>query len=397
MMRRERLYWADTVYDRLDRLRLLDLLAQAGYVHNVDELAEMGRSELIDTLIDTQTDSEYAAEEAHEDYPLRRPIRTPVPGLLTATARRRVHVRWETDWRTALRSLLEPGAPWDPPASARDGDVVVTVLGCEPPVVAAVEEVGRARCARRPVLLAQPVTWRGLWFRAGAAEPRPSVARLSRDLSARLIQALRVELAEPEPTFLRAGDCTYYRTSPTAIDVLSALQSHQRGGARQARCDSCDAATSLRAHFERPIHENVSLEIQDHIDDVVQLCDDCHRLMHPHSVAAQRRSLHRQRALAAPACPTCGAGRARRIVWGLPADPDLVDDPDTILAGCVVDGAVPAQWRCRACGDDFATVSTATVRGSRLGPPPPGSRPGDPPALERPRDLPRRRNDAPET
>lgn len=397
MTRRERLYWADTVYDRIDRMKLVELVAQAGYEHEPDELADMSRSDLIDLLMDTQTEAEYDAEEAHEDYPLRRPVRIPVPAWLTATDRTRVNVRWEVDWRPALRGLLESDTPPDAPATARDGDIVVTVLGCTPPVVAAVEEVGTAPRVGQRLLLAQPVTWHGLWSVVDTKPPRPADARLSRKVSARLIRGLRAELEAPDPTFLPAGDCTYYRSTPTAIDVLAALQAHHRDGPRWARCASCDAHTSVKVHFERPIHDNVPLEIGDHLDDVVHLCGDCHTLMHPHSVAAQRRSLDAQRSDDAPACPSCGAGHARQIVWGLLAEPELLWDEDVIVAGCVIDGPIPAQWRCRSCGDEFATVSTTVLRSltDRQTRPRP-SRDRRPAPTSRPRTPPRPRNDPPD-
>ena len=52
-----------------------------------------------------------------------------------------------------------------------------------------------------------------------------------------------------------------------------------------------------------------------------------------------------------PPCPVCGASDARRIVYGLPA-PELFDDPEVALGGCLVSDDAP-RFRCRACGSDF--------------------------------------------
>lgn len=51
------------------------------------------------------------------------------------------------------------------------------------------------------------------------------------------------------------------------------------------------------------------------------------------------------------ACPVCGAPDARRIVYGLPA-PELFDDPDIALGGCLVAEDAP-RFRCRACSTEF--------------------------------------------
>lgn len=103
-MKPERRYWLDTVYDRFDRKRLVELVREAGFPLDEDEVALTSRSELIDVLLDAAVEAEYDAEAAHEEYPLRRPIRTPVPPWL-GEATGRVHLRWADDWRGALRRL----------------------------------------------------------------------------------------------------------------------------------------------------------------------------------------------------------------------------------------------------------------------------------------------------
>ena len=57
-----------------------------------------------------------------------------------------------------------------------------------------------------------------------------------------------------------------------------------------------------------------------------------------------------------PGCPVCGAPDARTIVYGLPVA-DLLDDPDVVLAGCVVLAPAPA-FACRnpGCKAEFSAL-----------------------------------------
>jgi hypothetical protein len=48
------------------------------------------------------------------------------------------------------------------------------------------------------------------------------------------------------------------------------------------------------------------------------------------------------------ACPACGAREAAVIVWGM-VTPEVLDDPDVVIGGCVVDADSPNR-RCLACG-----------------------------------------------
>lgn len=55
----ERKYWMDTTYDRLDRMKLVELVREVGYGIDEDGLAETTRSELIDLLVSTQVSAKY--------------------------------------------------------------------------------------------------------------------------------------------------------------------------------------------------------------------------------------------------------------------------------------------------------------------------------------------------
>lgn len=353
--KRQRLYWSSTFFDRLDRQKLAQLAAEAGFPFDEDELAGMTRSDLIDLLVDVTSEAESDAGEAHGDYPLRRPVRTTVPPWLPSPTGR-VHLRWVDDWRRGLRQLLDGDDGLDVPRSAEPGDVVVTVLACVPPLVAAVELIEKAGAASGVdrVLIAQPVPWDSLWS-AGEPKPLSRRARLSREAGERTLDALRHQLEQPEPWFVNAGDCTRYHTYPSIIDAIAFLQvDHPDRTGLHSWCASCGRTDDVGFHFERPLHDNVQLEIQDHLDDVVNLCRSCHQLMHPHAVAVQRDALR-------PECPECGSREARRVVVGFPSFADRGEE-DVVHAGCVVDYPFHAQWRCGSCGEGFLTLTTAQLR-----------------------------------
>ena len=53
-------------------------------------------------------------------------------------------------------------------------------------------------------------------------------------------------------------------------------------------------------------------------------------------------------------CPSCGASKVLRIVYGLP-DQELAEEArlgKVALGGCVITGENP-EWRCAKCGWEF--------------------------------------------
>ncbi len=53
-------------------------------------------------------------------------------------------------------------------------------------------------------------------------------------------------------------------------------------------------------------------------------------------------------------CPSCGASKVLRIVYGLPGL-ELAEDAQrgkVALGGCVITGEDP-EWRCAKCGREF--------------------------------------------
>jgi len=368
MNRPDRRYWLDTTYDRLDRMKLVELVRDLGYHLDDDELTLESRADLIDLLVSTRVEAEYDAEEADDEYPLRRPVTLHPPEWLTDGAQPRLHLRWEDQWEDALDRLLDDDASWDLPATIRDGDVILTVLGCEPPVLAALDHIGGSGDEWQVddrVLIAQPITWWSLWpDQTDREELRGFTGRLNAATARRTLRALHAQAQHPKPAFITAGDCTHVGVGSSAIEVLARLQAVEgatdglRGPAVLA-CGTCGSTDPLEVHFDRPLHEVVQLEIQDHLDDVAHLCSACHRLVHPHSVASQRMHLSQ---VATPPCPACGHKTARPIVWGMPSSDDFANHPDVIFGGCVIDDPIPAQWQCDHCGEQYVTVTMTQLR-----------------------------------
>ena len=60
--------------------------------------------------------------------------------------------------------------------------------------------------------------------------------------------------------------------------------------------------------------------------------------------------------------PFCGTEAPRWIAYGFPS-PDLFDNPDVVLGGCMVSSDSPT-WRCRnaACEYEFGTPRRSSSR-----------------------------------
>ena len=366
--RPKRMYWQDSIYEALDRMKLLELVGQAGF-DETDMIFDLTRTELIDALIDTQVEAEAFATEAEEDYPLRRPVRTTLPDWLVSSLDHRVHLRWEDTATGHVEAVLDDHPKWAVPAGLGDGDLVVTVMGSDAPIVSAVEQVREEHDGTWSVtdqlLVAQPVLWYTLWrYAYDLRAPGPRSARLSLRKGRRLLEALTEEIANPTPQFVVAGDCASGAEALSPVTTLARLQAHERTRS-EGVCEACEtpmAWSGLEGHFDRPACRALLLEVQDHVDDAALVCGPCHALLHPHPVAALRRALR-------PACPSCGARDARSIRWGLRADGSVLDDDDIAWGGCVIDSRTPVQWRCNACHTAYLTTPTpgqGPARGRRV-------------------------------
>lgn len=358
MRPRKRLYQFTHDYDRLDRMKLVELLEQVGMPIGADDLAEMTREELMDALIDVRVEAEYDAEGAGDDYPLRRPTRLDVPDWLTDTGAGRVHLRWVEQWASGLNALMtaDDQYAWPSAEEPVEGDVVVTVIACDPPVVAVVElmrdgPTGTAVAKR--ILVAQPMPWRDLTHTMSKRPPSTS-RRLSRRAGTELRQVIAQEAADPSPHFVDAGECGPGGYSADSVAVIRVLQDATVPWGRPAcsACGSHAAPGHLLAHFERSFADSVQLEIQDHVDEAALVCAPCHDILHGSSLQALRSHLR-------PACPACDArGVAKPIVWGMPVGSDPCS-AEVVYGGCELPTPTP-RWQCGSCGARYLVTAVAS-------------------------------------
>lgn len=359
-----RSYPYDAYYDHLDRSALLEMLTtSAGY--DAEDLADLTRAELIDTLIGSTVEAEYHAEELGEDYPLRR-LSEPQDLSVLREIRRadghHVYWCWMDDWETAVESLNGDlnEVTWGLPAGVRAGDVIVTAVNSTPALLACVEQVSRVEGGTVFVeprwTTDQPVPVHHV--EASIAVKLPRTTTVLADATGDALLDHSIDLLEhPRPVFVVAGDCTPdgRRTAGSAVHALTLLQD------AELRCAACgtDHGT-FELHYFRPRHFDLQLEIQDHLDDAAQLCLDCHLLCHS-------PSLKRLREFVRPVpltCPECGAGNPREYIWGMPVDPETVDSDAFILGGCVLPGGPAPGYQCRACETDFSVVRADVFHGS---------------------------------
>lgn len=351
-----RTYPYDVYYDHLDRAALAEILTTStGY--DADDINDMTRNELIDAIISSTVEAEYHAEELGENYPLRRPAPPQDLSLLREIRRaegHHVYWCWMDDWEAAVESLNGEltEVSWGLPTGVRRGDVIVTAVHSEPSLVACVEQVSRVESGtvfvepRWTIDQAVPVHQ----IEAGIGAKLPHATMVLADATGDAVLRHVIELLEnPQPTFVVAGDCTPdgRRKAGSAVHSLRILQD------TTLACAACGADDgTFQLHYFRPRHFDLQLEIQDHLDDVAQLCLDCHRLCHSPSLK-QLRDFVRPTPLT---CPECGVGNPREYIWGMPADPETFESEDFILGGCVLPGGPAPEYQCRVCETDFNIV-----------------------------------------
>jgi hypothetical protein len=312
---------------------------------------------MIDLLISTRVEAEYDAEEDTAQYPLRRifPREPPRnPAFLKRRVGCHVHLNWVTDWRMAIDSLVANTEQfdWDLPSTIKSGDLIITMLACDPALVVCIEIVESVKGAVTVIgprlTLTNPITWLQVDDRLSTPLPRETMT-LSNTVADELLAMLSDLVKSPRPVFVTAGDCTWKGrpTSSPSVEVARLLQDQTRNP--ELECSACCASldpSMLELHYFRPVHVSIQLEIQDHVDDSAMLCSSCHVLVHGHTLQALQRALR-------PACPSCGGRNPRSIQSGL-----LADDPgdDVVVGGCDVGPGIWPHWMCRDCETAFVVT-----------------------------------------
>jgi len=254
-----------------------------------------------------------------------------------------VAVTWSERPLSACHEILteELDLSWRVP-DVQVGDLVVTVVRTEPPLVAAVDRVVAIEpehlvldAAARPD---GPLVWDELARAAdllGACED----TLLSPEAAQRLLAALSTALHDPDAVLVPALPCR--PGAPSAQDLAVAVTAVLMGRASGAgRCDACDRvlnpATIEVHHFDPPGEPTGSeVPLVERASRVGLLCQDCHRMCHEPSLEQMRRWME-------PPCPCCGS----RLTVAL-----RVDEVPPVAASGPRDGRF-----CPDCGTLYGTV-----------------------------------------
>lgn len=343
-----RLAIPDQLLGALDRQVLLELFKAYFPDCSGEDLARVSRRELITRI---QTESAYAVQRPSciiDEYPLHRPNLGAVkPGLLVREPGQSVY--WcrqakPLESATALGQVNQ-NYLWNLPETMQAGDLILTALESTPALIATLEiahsdEPGQLTFTTLATFT-DPISVADIESMIGDKLPRRS--QYLEDPRADMVLESIAELVEhPHPIFVTAGPCLPSAPSRAnrVLGVAAILQRSEPG--EPLACEICerDISARPRIHLPQAHQDGLRWEIQDHVDEVVLLCGDCHQMAH-------QPTLQQLRNFAKPACPACGERNPRKVVWGMPAFGP--DDDEFVTAGCVMPFGPPAQWECRAC------------------------------------------------
>lgn len=271
-----------------------------------------------------------------------------------------VYLNWSEDWlREAVavatgtnEHLLPRGA--DGP---QRGDVVVTVVGSDPGVIASVELMGATQgedwIADDAFGPDKPVLWDDLF--SGASAYARSSGWLPQEHARLVLDGIAHQFRNGASGTLEPGNCETGQLSPN-LHVLRILGHRTITGREmntEERCFSCEQFVSvmeLRPHDDgaRAAAESGTVrDLGSLISDTFLVCDPCHELLHPHAIGAQRARMR-------PACPSCHSrGTAKRIIWNETIHDELKLEQDVVYGGFDVPVPTP-EWYCPQCHANFA-------------------------------------------
>ncbi|GAB3162484.1 hypothetical protein GCM10027059_15400 [Myceligenerans halotolerans] len=292
-----------------------------------------------------------------------------------------VYLNWSEDWLREAVAVATGGNEHLLPRGAdgpQRGDVVVTVVGSDPGIVASVELMGTTQgedwIADELFGPDKPVLWDDL-FNGASAYARSS-GWLPQEHARLVLDGIAGQFRNGASGTLEPGDCETGQISPN-LHVLRLLGHRQITGAdlrHEERCYSCEQfvdVTQLRVHDDGAIavrNESAAAprELNRLIADTFLVCDPCHELLHPHAIGAQRARMR-------PACPSCHSrGTAKRIVWNEAIHDEMHMPHDVVYGGFDVPVPTP-EWYCPQCHANFATgvVGTRALGGASAIPPAP--------------------------
>ncbi|WP_313811399.1 hypothetical protein [Glutamicibacter sp.] len=261
----------------------------------------------------------------------------------------RIYFSWESDPIEAAWFLDEGKMgqrKWNIKTILPAGTKILTVLATTPPMVACLESVNshenREIDVARDVLFTVPISLNDVEELTGAHLPRASQWLKPAD-GISILDALGTLLQDPRPLMLTAGTCRMdsETEATTAIHTLALIQ---RKDYETRMCDGCQRevdATSV--HFFRDQQADSTWDIQEHVDDIGLLCNDCHQLLHAPTLKQFQGTLI--------ACPQCGARNPKKYIWGMPAFPP--DEDEYVIGGCCIPDEGMPEYSCRECETCF--------------------------------------------
>ncbi|MGH3653337.1 hypothetical protein [Glutamicibacter sp.] len=341
----------DPFLGALDRQDLLGLYMIFFPGSTGEDIAHATRRELITRIQDSYSGTMRRPEQDIQDYPLRRPNHAALNRELLTRAKDQ-SVYWCRQANPLVSAALgqdNETFPWNFQEHLRAGDLVLTALEGTPPLIASLEITNLDEADQLAFTnlanFTDPISVAEVESMIGAELPRSS-QYLADSVAEKLLGSIGDLVERPRPIFVTAAPCA---PSESADDneVLGVVAILQKASPHEPLlCEICDREISARpaVHLPQTHQDGLRLEIQDHADEVVLLCSDCHEMAH-------QPTLEQLRNYAKPACPACGERNPLKIIWGMPSF--MPDEDEYVTAGCMMPFGTPAQWQCRACETQY--------------------------------------------
>lgn len=207
-----------------------------------------------------------------------------LPVWLTTPTPREIYVCREADWHEGAAAIVidDQDYLWNVPTDVDTGDVIVTVLDCEPPLVACIERIDSLVAGSPSVsrfVPPVPTPWiPPNESRRTSREPDGPLANLP---GVALLEAIRRSLTDPAQVLVDVGGCA---DASSAFHVASVLAV---GHWRAQRCAIC----------EEPLHPSDAIahlpEVRNRVElrdatEAILLCPPCDELLHQPTVSALR-------------------------------------------------------------------------------------------------------------
>jgi hypothetical protein len=236
-----------------------------------------------------------------------------------------------------------------------DGDLCLTVLDSDPPLVVLLERlaavgsrsvrVHHAECLN----FSDPIPIPALNQVLGRELPA-APSTLENDFADEVLSALVEFLDRPPHVSCRetSNSVLKCRFRHSGLRAAAVLRSN-------GRCEGCGrnfgvllegaGVEALEAHYVETLAQSRDETVEIDGRHVAAVCVSCHRLLHAHTGLTIEDLRTASAQSAHPACPSCGAHRTFRLQYGLTFEPAA---PGVYDVGCSITGDDP-EWLCAAC------------------------------------------------